>query len=82
MRQQLTNVPFKRQSPTVALARSVFTVATGAMAIGAIAIGALAIGRLAVKRAKFDRMEIGELTIRRIRVTEASGVVDPLYNRP
>jgi hypothetical protein len=73
MRQQLSSVLFKQQSLTARLAGSVAAVAAGAVAIGAIAIGALAIGRLVVKRAKFDRMEIGELTIRRIRVIESSG---------
>jgi hypothetical protein len=42
-----------------------------ATAIGAVAIAALAIGCLAVKKAKFDKMEIGELTIRQIRVINA-----------
>ena len=70
MRQQLST-PSKQQFPAI-LASSVAVVAAGAIAIGAIAIGALAIGRLAVKRAKFDRVEIGELTVRRIRIIESS----------
>jgi hypothetical protein len=58
-------------TPAATLVSSTLAVATGAVAIGAIAIGALAIGRLAIRRAKFDKMEIGELTIRRIHFTEA-----------
>ena len=73
MRQQLSSVSSKQQSLTAMLAGSVAAIAAGAVAIGAIAIGALAIGRLVVKRAKFDKMEIGELTIRRIHFIDSSG---------
>ena len=42
--------------------------ALGAIAVGAIAIGALAIGRLSVGKARFKRIEIDELTVRKLRV--------------
>jgi hypothetical protein len=45
-------------------------VAIGALAIGALAIGALAIGRLAIARTRLRRVEIDELVVRRLRITE------------
>ena len=44
--------------------------AFGAIAVGALAIGALAIGRLRVKKARFETLDVGELTMRRLRVLE------------
>lgn len=44
--------------------------AIGAAAIGAVAVGALAVGRLAVGRAGIRRVEIDELVVRRLRITE------------
>ena len=60
-----------RRIPAVPLA----TVAIGALAVGAVAIGALAIarlaiGRLTVKKARFAKVEIDDLTVRRLRVIE------------
>lgn len=47
-------------------------VALGALAIGALAIGGLAIGGMAVRKTKFCRIEIDELTARRLRVLESN----------
>jgi hypothetical protein len=69
MRRQLSYAT-PNQHARAALFASSIAVATGAMAIGAVAIAALAIGRLAVKRAKFDKVEIGDLEIRRIRIVD------------
>jgi len=44
--------------------------AIGAAALGAIAVGALAVGRLAVGQARIRRVEIDELVVRRLRITE------------
>ena len=44
--------------------------ALGAIAVGALALGALGIGRLAVGRARFRHLEIDELSVRRLLVTE------------
>jgi hypothetical protein len=52
-------------------ALAVGAVALGAFAIGAIAIGRLAIGGLVVRRAKLS-VEIDDLTVRRLRVLEAT----------
>ena len=59
--------------PTASAALAVGAVAFGAFAIGALAIGTLAIGRLAVGRARFkslkiDRLEVGELILRKRRM--------------
>jgi len=52
--------------------------ALGAAAVGALAIGALAIGRvaidgIAIKRTRFGKVEIDELTVRKLHVVENSG---------
>ena len=52
--------------------------ALGAAAVGAIAIGTLAIGRLAVdgvaiKRARFGKLEVDELTVRKLHVVANLG---------
>ena len=44
--------------------------AVGAVAIGALAIGALAIGRLAIGRSRIRYLEIDELVVRKLRVTD------------
>jgi hypothetical protein len=46
------------------------TAAVGTLAIGAVAIGWLAIGGLAVRKARFGSVEIDDLTVRRLHVTE------------
>jgi hypothetical protein len=58
--------------------RSAALIATaiGAVSVGAFAIGALAIGRLAIRRivvgnAKFKSVEIEELTVHRLRVSDS-----------
>ena len=44
--------------------------ALGALAIGALAIGTLAVGRLAIGRGRIKKLEIDDLTVRRLRVLE------------
>jgi hypothetical protein len=51
-------------------AQATGALAVGALAIGALAIGALAVGRLAIRRARFGTVEIDELVVRKLRVTE------------
>ena len=56
---------------------SALAFALGAAAVGAIAIGALAIGRVAVDRvvvkwARFGKLEVDELTVRKLHVVEDS----------
>jgi hypothetical protein len=50
--------------------------AIGAAALGAVAIGALAVGRLVVGQARIRRVEIDELVVRRLRITEELSVPD------
>lgn len=59
---------------------AVGAMALGAFAVGALAIGALAIGRLAVAHARFDRLEIGDLAVRRLRHV-LPGVCDDAFDR-
>jgi hypothetical protein len=54
--------------------RAATALAVLAVAAGAFAIGALAIGRLAIGRARVRRLEIDDLVVRRLRVTEALDV--------
>src|SRR6516225_1119464 len=54
--------------------------ALGAAAVGAIAIGALvvsrvAIDRLSIRRARFAKLEVDELTVRKLHVVENSGSI-------
>ena len=51
-------------------AKAIGALAIGAVAIGALAIGALAIGRLAVGRARIRRIEVDDLVVRRLHITE------------
>jgi hypothetical protein len=51
-------------------AKAIGALAVGAVAIGAFAIGALAIGRLVVGRARIRRIEIDDLVVRRLHITE------------
>lgn len=44
--------------------------AIGALAVGALAIGALAIGRLEIRQARFRKLEIDDLTVRKLRIIE------------
>ena len=63
------------QNRAFALAgQAVGAVAIGAAALGAIAVGALAVGRLAVGQARIRRVEIDELVVRRLRITEELSV--------
>jgi hypothetical protein len=50
--------------------KAIGTLAIGAIAIGALAIGALAIGYLSIGRARLRRVEIGDLVVRRLRITD------------
>jgi len=72
--QQMTHSPIKDVtslgSQMVALALG--AVALGAFAIGAVAIGKLVIGGLVVRSARFRSVEIDDLTVRRLRVLEAT----------
>ncbi len=52
-------------------ALSVGALAVGAFALGALAIGALAIGRLVIGRSRIRHLEIEELIVGRLRVSEA-----------
>jgi hypothetical protein len=52
------------------------TLAIGALAIGALAIGALAIGRLAIGRTRIRRVEIDDLVVRRLHITDELRVPD------
>jgi hypothetical protein len=67
----------KAAPPASRLALAVGAVALGAVAIGAMAIGRLLVGRLVIKKARFGALEVDELTVRKLRVVEASGA-DPL----
>ena len=43
------------------------------LAIGVLAIGRLAVGRLVIKKARFNELEVGDLTVHRLRVVEHKG---------
>ena len=68
----MRRVPVKRGSPyaTRLLALALGTAAVGALAIGALAIGRLAIGGLVVRKARFGSVDIDDLTVGRLHVTE------------
>ena len=51
-------------------AQAIGTKALGTLAIGALAIGALTIGWLSIGRARIRRVEIGDLVVRRLRITD------------
>jgi hypothetical protein len=57
--------------PQVIGALAVCSLAIGVLAIGAFAIGRLAIGRLAIGRARIRHLDIDELTVRKLKVTDA-----------
>src|SRR5579864_3136468 len=44
--------------------------AVGALAIGTLVVGRLGVGRLSVRRAKLDKLEIGDLIVRRLTVLQ------------
>jgi hypothetical protein len=64
----------KVQSRAISTA-SLLTLAAGAaaFAIGVLAIGRLAVGRLVTKKARFNELEVGDLTVHRLRVVEHKG---------
>ena len=51
--------------------QAVGVLAIGALAIGALAIGALAIGRLTIRRSRIRCLEIDELTVGTVHVTDS-----------
>jgi hypothetical protein len=61
--------------PILALAAG--SAAFGAIAVGAVAVGALAIGRLKVGQARFEKLEIDELVVRRLEITEELAAPTP-----
>ncbi len=69
-----------RRIPAVPLAAvAIGALAVGAVAIGALAVARLAIGRLTVKNARFAKVEIDDLTVRRLRVIEdAASAYEPI----
>lgn len=52
------------------MAAAIGATAVGACAIGALAVGALAIGKLGVGPARFERVEIDELIVRKLKILE------------
>jgi hypothetical protein len=60
---QSRNIP-----PVSTPAVAVGSLALGALAVGALAIGALAVGRLDIRQARLRKVEIDDLTVRRLRV--------------
>lgn len=66
-----SGTPGIREVPAIrAISQAIGALAVGAVAIGALAVGALAIGRLAIGRARIRQLEIDELVVRCLRVTE------------
>jgi hypothetical protein len=60
-----------RDVPALAVgAQALGALALGAIAVGALAVGALAIGRLTIGRARMRHVEIDELVVRKLRVTD------------
>ena len=57
-------------------AKAIGALAIGAFAFGALAIGALAIGSLAIGRTRIRRVEIDDLVVRRLRITDELQVPD------
>jgi hypothetical protein len=55
------------------LAIALGAAAVGAIAIGVIAISRLAVDRVAIKRARFGKLEVDELTVRKLHVVENLG---------
>ena len=68
------NVSLKLRSESIGAkatgASAIGALAIGAVAFGAFAIGALAIGSLAIGRTRIRRIEIDDLVVRRLRITE------------
>ena len=62
----------KRAYVTGMVFYAVGALAMGALAIGALAIARLAVGRMTVRRARFRKVEIDELTVRRLRALDAT----------
>ena len=74
-RRRLGRRDYLELPPTAAPSVAIGALALGALAVGALAIGALAIGRLRILRADADRLHLGtveidDLTVKRLRVTE------------
>jgi hypothetical protein len=69
------NVSVQSNSTPMAhlLAFALGATAVGALAVGALAIGRVAIDRVAIRRARFAKLEVDELTVRKLHVVENSG---------
>jgi hypothetical protein len=52
-------------------AQSVGAVALGALAIGALALGVVVVGRLVIGRAKIRHLQIDDLVVKRLQVTDS-----------
>ena len=65
-----------RPAVTASPARAVGALALGALALGALAIGAIARLPMAIGRARVRRLEIDELIVRKLRVTDDLHVPD------
>ena len=59
-------------------AQAVGALCVGALAMGALAIGTLALGRLVIGRSRIRRLEIDEIVVARLRVTESLTVPSAL----
>lgn len=73
LKQLLTRKPANPSRAVAAAAVSALALgatAIGAVAIGVLTVGRLLIGRLAIKGAHFRTLEIDELTVRRLHVTD------------
>jgi hypothetical protein len=62
--------PVARPAPNSLALFALGAAAFGALAVGALAIGSVAVGRLAIGRGRIKKLEIGDLTVRRLRVLE------------
>jgi hypothetical protein len=70
-------VPAVASGATALGTLAVGSLAVAGLAIGALAIGALAVGRLEIRNARLRKVEIDDLTVRRLRVVEQSGEEAP-----
>lgn len=66
-----TTSALARMSRAAASPRALGALAVGAVAFGALAVGAFAIGKLVIGRARVKRLDIDELVVRSMRVTQA-----------
>src|SRR5204862_3322969 len=62
-------------------AQSIGAFALGALAIGAFALGVVAVGRLVIGRAKIRHLEIGDLVVDSLRMTDSLEIPRDCVNR-